>query len=98
MFDVQVTSSVAVPEADRLAVPARNVRAEPRHGAALVELAADVDVRDEVARRRREDLHERRRQHELVLARAGEVEAAHEAFGPAVLAGPVRDVRVPLVE
>jgi len=83
----------AVPKADRLAIPTRHVGAEPRHGALLVELPADMDVRDVVARRRRQDLHELRRHHDLVHARAREVEAAHEALGPAVHTGPLRGVR-----
>src|SRR5688572_32460441 len=38
---------VAVPEADRLAEPLGNVWSKARYHALLVELAADVDLRDE---------------------------------------------------
>ena len=88
---------VVVPEADRLAVPARHVGADARHDAFFVELPADVDVGEVVARRRAQDLHERRRHHDLMLLRAREVVAPHEAFGPAVLARPLRGVRIAFV-
>ena len=78
---------VAVPEADRVAVPARHRGAQARNAAVRdvlhVELAADVDVRDEVARDTRRDLHEVRRRDDVVLPDGERVVAPHEAFGPA---------------
>ena len=88
---------VFVPEADRLAVPARHVGAEPRRLTRHVELAADQDVRDEVARDAGHDLDLLRRHRDVVVADRGLVPAAHEALGPAVLRLPVRDVRVAAV-
>ena len=86
---------VAVPEADRLAEPARHVRAEARDRAAQIERAADVDVRDEVVGVAGHDLHElRRHEHAVRLVRdAVVVPAAHETLGPAVLRRPLRRVR-----
>ena len=88
---------VTVPEADRLAIPARHVGAEPRDGALHVELATDVDVGHEVARDARHDLHELRRHDDLVLAHRGRMPPPQEAFGPAILRRPVRDVGVALM-
>src|SRR5690606_19556316 len=62
---------VAVPEADRLAVPARHVGAQARYGAVHVELAADVHLRDEVAGDAGQDLHEIGRDQHLTRIDAG---------------------------
>src|SRR5262245_56477506 len=88
---------VLIPEADRLAVPARDVGAEPRRRTRHVELAADQDIRDEVARDAAHDLDLLRRHSDVVVANSGRMPAPHEAFRPAVLRLPVRDVRVALV-
>ena len=55
-------------------------------------------LREEIAATTTRDLHELRRHHDLVRLRAGAVVAPHEAFGPAVLARPLRGVRVALVK
>ena len=84
---------VPIPEPDRLAVPARDVRPESRDGARFIELARKMDVRDEVRRRRVEDLHELRRDDHLRRARRVLRETAHEAFGLTIGTRPLRRIR-----
>src|SRR5690606_40223290 len=76
---------VLVPEADGLAVPARHVGAQARHGAFHVEFATDVDVDDEVARHAGQELDHLGRDHHVVVPQGGFVPAAHVAFRPAIL-------------
>src|SRR5204863_584257 len=78
---------LAVPEADRVAVPLRDLGAEPRHAVRLVlELAADVDLRDQRLRGVAHVEHEIRGHDEVDPAAAALREAAHEAPGPAIRA------------
>ena len=87
MFDVQVISvslsqkPIVSPYQRGTSAPSRGT---PPWHVLHVELAADVDVGDEVARDAGEDLHELRRDHDVVLPHGGRVPAAHEAFGPAI--------------
>ena len=65
MFDVQVIS-VSLSQKPIVSPYQRGTSSpEARHRAVHVELAADVDVGDEVARDARQDLHELRRDHDL---------------------------------
>ncbi len=88
-------SVVLVPEADGSRRTSAAHRA-PRRGVAPVMLkgATHVDVGDEVARHAGGDLHHLRRDDDVVridLRLGGHrIEAAHEAFGPAVLRRPLR--------
>src|SRR5688572_28414587 len=89
---------LAVPEADRLAEPLRHIGPEPRHDAALVELTADVDLRDQGLPGLAHVEHQVRRHDEAHVAAAAVLrEAAHEPFGPAVRAGPLRGVAARVV-
>ena len=92
---------IAVPKPDRLAVPARHVRAKARNLTFHVEGAADMDLRDEVPGDAREDLHELRRDQHLMgidtRVHGSEIPAPHETFGPTIRRRPLRRVGNALV-